>query len=357
MATKELDNDKPSGKGISGNTSPDDNADSGTRASLKLTLAVLGVVYGDIGTSPIYALRECFHGAHPLPVSDANVLGVLSLVLWTLLAIISLKYMVFVLRADNRGEGGILALLALLRPWRNLDRKTRLSLVMLGLFGASLLYGDMMITPAISILSAVEGLGVATRAFEPYVVMITVAILIALFVLQRRGTAGVGALFGPIIVLWFTTLAVLGIYGIAREPGVLAAVNPYYAVAFAASNGWTAFLTLSGVFLVVTGGEALYADLGHFGRRPIRRAWFFFVLPALLLNYYGQGALLLGEPAAAEHPFYRLCPAWGLYGLVTLSTAATIIASQAKPCSSVLRRGCECCRRPRPFAARSTCPP
>jgi KUP system potassium uptake protein len=329
MATNELEKQKPGGGGISGHASTERSSANGTPAASKLTLAVLGVVYGDIGTSPIYALRECFNGVHPLPVSDANVLGVLSLVLWTLLTIISLKYMVFVLRADNRGEGGILALLALLRPWRNLDRKSRWALVMLGLFGASLLYGDMMITPAISILSAVEGLGVATHAFERYVVVITVGILIALFALQRRGTAGVGALFGPIIVVWFTTLALLGVYGIARAPVVLAAVNPYYAVAFAADNRWLAFLTLSGVFLVVTGGEALYADLGHFGRGPIRRTWFYFVLPALLLNYYGQGALLLIEPAAAEHPFYRLCPSWALYGLVALSTAATIIASQA----------------------------
>lgn len=329
MATNELGTKRRIGKSISGDTSLDDRAGDGRRVPVKLMLAVLGVVYGDIGTSPIYALRVCFNGTHRLPVTEANVLGVLSLVLWTLLAVISLKYMAFVLRADNRGEGGILALLALLRPWRDLDRKTRWALVMLGLFGASLLYGDMMITPAISILSAVEGLGVATHAFEPYVVPTTVAILVALFLLQHRGTAGVGMLFGPVIVLWFVTLAGLGIYGIAQAPGVLAAVSPHYALVFAADNGWAAFLTLSGVFLVVTGGEALYADLGHFGRGPIRRTWFFFVLPALLLNYYGQGALLIGDPAAAEHPFYRLCPAWGLYGLVALSTAATIIASQA----------------------------
>jgi len=297
--------------------------------SAAIGLAVLGVVYGDIGTSPIYALRECFlsHGA--IPVTGANVLGVLSLMFWALIVMISLKYMTFVLRANNRGEGGVFALIALLRPWRDMDRRSRWLLIMLGLFGASLLYGDVMITPAISILSAIEGLEVAAPALSHYVVPITVGILVALFVIQRRGTAGVGALFGPVIVLWFATLAVLGVAGIARHPVVLAAINPVYAVEFFIHNGWIGFVTLSSVFLVVTGGEALYADLGHFGRRPIRLMWFGFVLPALLLNYFGQGAQLLADPASVRHPFYDLAPSWGLYGLVALAAAATIIASQA----------------------------
>ena len=292
-------------------------------------LAVMGVVYGDIGTSPIYALRQCFHGHVALPVTHANVLGVLSLMFWALIVIISLKYMTFVLRANNRGEGGIFALIALLHPWRDLDRRTRWLLIMLGLFGASLLYGDVMITPAISILSAIEGLEVATPAFGTYVVPITVAILVALFMLQRRGTAGVGVLFGPVIVAWFAALAVLGIGGIARHPEVLAAVNPSHGLAFFLRNGWIGFVTLASVFLVVTGGEALYADLGHFGRRPIQRLWFAFVLPSLLLNYFGQGALLIAEAARVQHPFYDLAPPWALYPLVGLATAATVIASQA----------------------------
>ena len=294
-----------------------------------VTLAVLGVVYGDIGTSPIYALRECFYGHVALPVTTPNVLGILSLMFWALIVIISLKYMTFVLRANNRGEGGIFALIALLHPWRDLDRRTRWLLIMLGLFGASLLYGDVMITPAISILSAIEGLRVATPAFSTYVVPITVAILVALFMLQRRGTAGVGVLFGPVIVAWFATIAACGIGGIARHPEVLAAVNPLHGVEFLSRNGWIGFATLASVFLVVTGGEALYADLGHFGRRPIRLTWFAFVLPSLLLNYFGQGALLLAEPSGVRHPFYDLAPSWGLYPLVGLATAATVIASQA----------------------------
>ncbi|MEJ2508500.1 MAG: KUP/HAK/KT family potassium transporter [Gammaproteobacteria bacterium] len=292
-------------------------------------LAVLGVVFGDIGTSPIYALRECFHGFDAIATTPANVLGVLSLMFWALLIVISLKYVTFILQANNRGEGGIFALLALLRPWHDMDRRRRWLLIMLGLFGASLLYGDVMITPAISILSAVEGLAVATPALSHYVVPITVGILVALFVLQHRGTARVGALFGPIIVIWMLTLAVLGITGIVSDPGVLAAVNPMHGWSFLIHNGWAGFVTLASVFLVVTGGEALYADLGHFGRRPIRRMWFGFVLPSLLLNYFGQGALLLVRPEESLHPFYDLAPAWGLYPLVVIATAATIIASQA----------------------------
>lgn len=304
-------------------------AGAGPPLSLPLALAVLGVVYGDIGTSPIYALRACFHGAHALAVTTPNVLGVLSLIFWALLIIISLKYLTFVLRANNRGEGGIFALLALLRPWRNLDRPTRWMLIMLGLFGASLLYGDVMITPAISILSAVEGLKVATPALSHSVEPITILILVALFFLQRRGSAGVGTLFGPVIVVWFATLAILGLRAIIHHPQVLGAINPVYAATFLADNGWTGFVTLSAVFLAVTGGEALYADLGHFGRRPIQILWFTLVLPALLLNYFGQGAALLADPRHSYHPFYALAPGWMLYPLVLLATLATITASQA----------------------------
>ncbi len=297
--------------------------------SIALGLAVLGVVYGDIGTSPIYALHECFARPGAIPINSANVLGILSLMFWALVVMISLKYMAFILRANNRGEGGQFALLALLRPWQNLDKRGRWFLVMLGLFSGSLLYGDVMITPAISILSAIEGVKVATPAFSDYVVPLTIVILVFLFALQRRGTASVGALFGPVIVVWFVVLALLGIGGIWRDPSVFLAVNPLYGAKFLMHNGWTGFVTLGSVFLVVTGGEALYADLGHFGRRPIRVMWFAFVLPALLLNYFGQGAFLLANPQGLHHPFYDLAPGWGLYPLVALAAAATIIASQA----------------------------
>ncbi|HEV2844700.1 MAG TPA: KUP/HAK/KT family potassium transporter, partial [Thermoanaerobaculia bacterium] len=303
------------------------------RYLLGLSLGALGIVYGDIGTSPLYALRECFHGPHAVPPSHDNVLGVLSLVFWSLVIIISIKYLVFVMRADNRGEGGILALMALVPPRYREARSGQWVLVAMGLFGAALLYGDGMITPAISVLSAVEGLEVATPFFNPYIVPITLVILLVLFAIQRRGTAGIGALFGPVMILWFATLAVLGAFWIVRVPAVLAAVNPGHAVRFFAQNGWQGFLVLGSVFLVVTGGEALYADMGHFGRRPIRLAWFTLVLPALLLNYFGQGALLLTHPDAAENPFYelarRLAPDWILYPMVILATAATVIASQA----------------------------
>jgi KUP system potassium uptake protein len=306
---------------------------SGTSRLLALTLGALGIVYGDIGTSPLYALRECFHGEHAVPPTHDNVLGVLSLVFWALIIIISIKYLVFVMRADNRGEGGILALMALVPPKFREPRGGHWVLVALGLFGAALLYGDGIITPAISVLSAVEGLEVATPFFNPYVVPITLFILLVLFAIQRRGTAGIGALFGPVMILWFGTLAVLGVSWIAQAPSVLAAIHPGHALRFFVANGWHGFLVLGSVFLVVTGGEALYADMGHFGRRPIRLAWFFLVLPALLLNYFGQGALLVNHPDAAENPFYqllrRLAPDWVLYPMVVLATAATIIASQA----------------------------
>jgi len=294
-----------------------------------LGLAVLGIVYGDIGTSPIYALRQAFTGATPVPVDPANVLGVLSLIFWTLVVVISLKYMTFVLRADNRGEGGIFALIALLRPWRGLDRRRRHLLILVGLFGAALLYGGVIITPAISILSAVEGLEVATPLFAPYVVPATIVILILLFAFQSKGTARVGATFGPVMTVWFLVIAGLGLASIVQTPGVLVALNPAYAIEFFLRDGWAGFLVLYAVFLVTTGGEALYADLGHFGRWPIRWMWFGFVLPALLLNYFGQGALVLRSPGGTLQPFYHLAPHWFLYPLVVLATLATIIASQA----------------------------
>jgi KUP system potassium uptake protein len=293
-----------------------------------LVLAALGVVYGDIGTSPLYALRECFRGPHAVEPTAANVLGVLSLTMWSLILVVSVKYLVLILRADNRGEGGILALMALAVPPATEGRGSY-SLLLLGLFGAALLYGDGMITPAISVLSAIEGLTVATPALGPYVIPLTVAVLVGIFALQRRGTGAIGALFGPITVAWFCCLAVLGLAALTRAPEVLAAVNPGHAGRFFSENGGRGFLVLGSVFLVVTGGEALYADMGHFGRRPIRLAWFTVVLPALLLNYFGQGALLLRDPALAANPFYHLAPSWALYPLVALATAATVIASQA----------------------------
>jgi KUP system potassium uptake protein len=307
---------------------------------LALSLAALGVVYGDIGTSPLYALRECFSGEHGVEPTPANVLGVLSLTVWSLLAVVSIKYLAFVMRADNSGEGGILALMALVRPGREGSRGERWFVVVLGLFGAALLYGDGMITPAISVLSAVEGLRVATPFFEPYVVPATLAILVALFVVQRRGTAQIGAIFGPLTLTWFAVIGLLGVGGILAGPRVLTAVNPLHGMLFFARNGVRGFLVLGAVFLVVTGAEALYADMGHFGRTPIRLGWFGVVLPALLLNYLGQGALLLARPETAENPFYRLAPSWALYPLVLLATIATVIASQAviSGCFSLTRQ-------------------
>jgi len=298
-----------------------------------LSLAALGVVYGDIGTSPLYAIRECFHGDYRVPLSHGNILGVLSLIFWALAIVISVKYLIFILRADNRGEGGILALMSLIHPEHGPGRpagaRWRWTLVALGLFGAALLYGDGMITPAISVLSAVEGLKVATPVFEPYVIPITILILITLFALQRRGTGGVGAIFGPVTLVWFLSLAALGVWGLIQYPAVLLAINPWYAARFFLTNHEAGFLVLGAVVLVVTGGEALYADMGHFGTRPIRLTWFALVLPSLLLNYFGQGALLLSHPEATDNPFYRLAPDWALYPMVVLATAATVIASQA----------------------------
>ncbi len=319
-----------------------------------LALGALGVVFGDIGTSPLYAMRECFHGPHGIAPTPPHVLGVLSLIFWSLIVIISVKYCWLVMRADNDGEGGVLALMALVCPsprerggpgappspgesgrhdassdGSRAERRRRRVLITLGLFGAALLYGDGAITPAISVLSAVEGLEVATPRFAPYVIPFTIGILVALFLIQRYGTGRVGTLFGPVMVVWFLALAALGIVSAAGAPETLAALNPYYAVAFLRETGFAAFRVLGGVFLVVTGGEALYADMGHFGRRPIRFAWFTLVLPALMLNYLGQGALLLSDPAAATNPFYLLAPSFALYPLVGLATAASVIASQA----------------------------
>ena len=293
---------------------------------LLLCLASLGIVYGDIGTSPLYALRECFYGEHGLPPSPANVLGVLSLILWSLILIISVKYLILILRADNRGEGGILALATLVSD--TVGRRGKF-LLLLGLFGAALLYADGMITPAISVLSAVEGLHVATPLFDPYVVPLAIGILIALFLFQSRGTTGVGRVFGPVTVLWFVAIAVLGIHQIGRVPEVLGAINPLQAIQFFSRNGGAGFVVLGAVFLAVTGGEALYADIGHFGTAPIRVTWFAVVLPALILNYFGQGALLLRHPEAAANPFFHMTASWALYPLVALATAAAIIASQA----------------------------
>jgi len=299
------------------------------RGLVAASLAALGIVYGDIGTSPLYALRECFSREHGIPPSPDNVLGVVSLIFWSLILVISVKYLALVLRAENRGEGGILVLMCLVRPDDRPREFSRWLLVALGLFGAALLYGDGMITPAISVLSAVEGLGVATPLFRPAIVPITIAILVGLFLFQQSGTGRIGALFGPVTLIWFAALAALGVAGILREPAVLAALDPLRGVRFFVANRGDAFLVLGAIFLVVTGGEALYADMGHFGPRPIRFGWFVLVLPALVLNYMGQGALLLAEPAAADNPFYRLVPVWGLVPMVGLATAATIIASQA----------------------------
>lgn len=291
-----------------------------------LALAALGVVYGDIGTSPLYALKECFNPQHGIPPDRDNVLGIVSLILWSLNFVVSYKYIAQVMRADNRGEGGILALLALVA---GSPRRRRRALILFGLFGAALLYGDGVITPAISVLGAIDGLSFATPLFQAWVVPLTAGILIGLFLVQRRGTGGIGVFFGPVMILWFTCLAGLGIGGIVREPTVLRAVNPWYAIDFFARDGARGFFILGAVVLVLTGGEALYADLGHFGRRPIRLAWFGLVLPALMLNYFGQAALLLGTPQAAANPFYALVPRPLLYPMVAVATVATIVASQA----------------------------
>ena len=295
-----------------------------------LTLAALGVVYGDIGTSPLYSIKEVFGGAHhPVPITPDNVLGILSLFLWSLIIVVTLKYVAFIMRANNKGEGGIIALMTLALHKGNPNSWQQKMLITLGLFGAALFYGDGVITPAISVLSAVEGLELITPTFKPYILPITLAIVVGLFVIQRRGTASVGALFGPVMVLWFAVLALLGGLSIIQHPDVLAAVNPIYGFNFLLGNSMLGFFALGAVVLCITGAEALYADMGHFGAKPIQYAWLGYVLPALLINYFGQGALLLADPAAIENPFYRLAPEWALYPLVILSTIATVIASQA----------------------------
>jgi KUP system potassium uptake protein len=321
---------RPSGPKKMEQKQKDASSDGSRDGRFYLTcLTLLGIVYGDIGTSPLYALRECFYGRNPFPPTSENVLGILSLVFWSLVIVISCKYLMFVMKADNRGEGGILALMALLVPKDKYSRRRRILLFWMGLFGASLLYGDGVITPAISVLSAVEGLQVATPAFESYVIPITIVILVFLFIFQKRGTTRVGSLFGPVMMLWFAVIAILGISGIVKAPEVLAAVNPAYGVEFFLRYGWSGVLVLGAVFLVVTGGETLYADMGHFGRRPISFTWFSLVFPALLLNYFGQGALILTNPKESIQPFYHLAPDVMLYPLVILATVATVIASQA----------------------------
>jgi KUP system potassium uptake protein len=286
------------------------------------------VVYGDIGTSPLYALKECFTGKHGVEPTTDNVLGVLSLVFWAMTFVVTFKYLSFVMRADNRGEGGILALQALVSR-KDPNRRGRKVLLVLGIFGAALLYGDGIITPAISVLSAVEGVTVAAPVLTPLVVPLTVLILAGLFLIQRGGTARVGAIFGPVMLLWFTVIGALGVHGILRDPSVLAAVNPLHGFHFFQHNGGHGFLVLGAVVLCITGGEALYADMGHFGKRPIRLAWLTLAMPALTLNYFGQGALLLHQPSARENPFFLLAPAWAIYPLIGLATLATIVASQA----------------------------
>jgi KUP system potassium uptake protein len=310
----------------------------------KLALGAIGVVYGDIGTSPLYSIKECVTLPHGVAATTANIFGVLSLVFWSITLVVTLKYLFYVMRADNDGEGGVLALMALVmqplitaakskvkNPSVTLTRvrRTKIVLVMLGLFGAALLYGDGVITPAISVLSAVEGLEVATSAFSPFVVPVTCVILIALFAVQRRGTSGIGAVFGPITLCWFFAIAAAGVPWILRRPEILHAVNPIYAVRFFAAHGKHGFLVLGSVVLCVTGGEALYADMGHFGPRAIRTAWYGCVFPALLLNYFGQGAMLLAHPGAASNPFYALVPSALLLPMVMLATMATVVASQA----------------------------
>jgi KUP system potassium uptake protein len=300
-----------------------------TKPLAGLTLAALGVVYGDIGTSPLYAAKETFNPDHGIPLNTANVLGGLSAIFWALMIVVSLKYVILIMRANNKGEGGIMALLALASSAVKDHPRWVAPIMMLGVFGASLFYGDAVLTPAISVLSAVEGLEVGTGAFKPYVVPIAVGVVIGLFALQRQGTSLLGALFGPVAVVWFLAIAALGIRGIASAPQVLWAFNPLHALDFATQHGHSSFVVLGAVLLAFTGAEALYADMGHFGKMPIRVAWFGLVFPALVLNYFGQGALLINNPKALDNPFYLLAPEWALYPLVALATAATVIASQA----------------------------
>lgn len=298
------------------------------RALPALTVSAIGVVFGDIGTSPIYAMKEIFNGHHPIPVTPENIFGILSLVFWSIMVLVSIKYIALIMRADNRGEGGSLALLALITE-RATNTGMTWAITLLGIFAAALFYGDSMITPAISVLSAVEGLEIVTPALKPYVIPITVIVLTGLFLIQKRGTGNVGMLFGPVMILWFAVLGVLGVLEVLRHPEVLMALNPMFAINFIGNHTGLAFLALGAVVLTVTGGEALYTDMGHFGPIPIRLAWFGFVMPALVLNYFGQGAVLLYDPAAIRSPFFHLGPQWALVPLVILATVAAVIASQA----------------------------
>lgn len=309
-----------------GETSSDSHLQQSRAA---LTLAALGVVYGDIGTSPLYAVKETFNPAHGIPLAPENILGGISAIFWSLMVVVSLKYVILIMRANNKGEGGIMALLALaLSSVKRLARSPT-PILLVGLFGASLFYGDAVLTPAISVLSAVEGIEVGTTALKPYVLPVSVGVLIALFLFQRHGTATIGALFGPITIVWFLALAAAGIYGIVQYPAILGALNPLHAFGFVTLHGFASFAVLGAVLLAFTGAEALYADMGHFGSGPIRLAWFGLVFPALVLNYLGQGALLIVNAKAIENPFYLLYPSWALYPMVALATAATVIASQA----------------------------
>ncbi|NDH63961.1 MAG: potassium transporter Kup [Alphaproteobacteria bacterium] len=312
---------------MTGNNSA--NAPVGRARTAALTLAALGVVFGDIGTSPLYTVQTCFSDYTGLKPTPENVLGMLSLITWALIIVVTLKYVVVVMRADNNGEGGVLALMALVSQEPGLSDRRRRLYMMLGIAGAALFYGDCLLTPAISVLSAVEGLNVATNAFKDLVVPISIGLIVGLFAAQRFGTGGVGRLFGPIMLLWFIALFALGIVHVVHHPKVLAALSPLHAIEFALRHKLVAFVSMGAVTLAFTGAEALYADMGHFGRRPIRTAWLGLVFPALLVNYYGQGALLLDDPSALANPFFRLAPGWALYPLVVLATAATVIASQA----------------------------
>jgi KUP system potassium uptake protein len=298
-----------------------------TRAAL--TVAALGVVYGDIGTSVLYAAKEVFNPSHGIPLDHGTIIGGISALFWALMVVVSLKYVVLIMRADNKGEGGIMALLALSSSAVQAFPRWRVLLPMLGAFGAALFYGDTVLTPAVTVLSAVEGLEVGTTAFKPFVVPIAMGILIGLFMFQRHGTAVVGRYFGPVMLLWFLTLAVAGLSWVLRQPAILSALNPMHGLTFVTAHGWSSFVVLGAIILGVTGAEALYADMGHFGKRPIRLAWFGLVFPALTLNYLGQGALLMVDPAAASNPFYRMFPEWALYPMVALATLAGFIASQA----------------------------
>jgi KUP system potassium uptake protein len=311
---------------------PDESQSSAHRdAGFATTIAALGVVFGDIGTSPLYALRECFAPHHGYALNPGNVFGILSLFFWSLVIVISLKYVLFIMHADNKGEGGILALESLAR--RSADQhgfaQVMPYITMVGLFGSALLYGDGIITPAISVLSALEGLNVATTFFDNMIQPLTVIVLLTLFCVQRLGTATIGAVFGPITLVWFVSMALLGLRGIASYPLIVGSINPWYALSFFIENGFASIMILGTVFLCVTGGEAMYADMGHFGRLPIKRGWFYITFPCLVLNYLGQGALLLTDPAAVANPFYRLAPNWAVIPMVILATMATVIASQA----------------------------